>query len=136
MGEFMEHIKYPTIESIQRIAKDLKIRLEEGYMQDWEYEVADAKRISEFIAYYKQNFLNTNEKITIMTLILSSYDDYINEYGENFDYSREIKQILISEPELYLDIVKYWACESEDFEDFEGGFAITPFVKQIRDCML
>lgn len=129
----MEHIKYSTIESIQRIAKDLKIRLEEGYMQDWEYEVADAKRISEFIAYYKQNFLNTNEKITIMTLILSSYDDYINEYGENFDYSREIKQILISEPELYLDIVKYWACESEDFE---GGFAITPFVKQIRDCML
>lgn len=127
----MEYVKHPTAESIQRIAKDLKIKLEEGYMQDWEYEVADAKRVSEFIAYYKHNFFNANEKITIMTLILSSYDDYINEYGENFDYSRKIKQILISEPELYLGIVKYWACEGEDFEGFEGDFAITLFVKQI-----
>ena len=131
----MGHIEYPTAESIQKIAKDLNIKPPERYTQDWEYESADAERISEFIAYYKQNFLNTNEKITIMTLILSSYDDYINEYGENFDYSREIKQILLSESDLYLDIAKYWACEGEVFEDFEDGFAITPFAKRVRDCI-
>lgn len=123
-------MEYPSKNSIERLSKALHLRPVSNYMQDWEYEVADSKRLSEFISYYEQNSLNSNEKVTLMTLILASYDDYIKAFGEDLDYSKKIKQFLTYDMELFKNIIEYWSCDEEDLEDC---FAVTPLIRQIRN---
>lgn len=123
-------MEYPSKNSIERLSKALHLRSVSNYMQDWEYEVADSKRLSEFISYYEQNSLNSNEKVTLMTLILASYDNYIKAFGEDVDYSKKIKQFLTYDMELFKNIIEYWSCDEEDLEDC---FAVTPLIRQIRN---
>lgn len=123
-------MEYPSKNSIERLSKALHLRPVSNYMQDWEYEVADSKRLSEFISYYEQNSLNSNEKVTLMTLILASYDNYIKAFGEDVDYSKKIKQFLTYDMELFKNIIEYWSCDEEDLEDC---FAVTPLIRQIRN---
>lgn len=65
-------------------------------------------------------------------MILASYDDYIKAHGENLAFSKMIEQILDSEPEIYMNIIEYWACEGNDIEDC---FAITQFIRLVKSNM-
>ena len=122
-------MSYTTKKSIEKLAKELNLPKGDEFTQDWEYEVADSKKIGVFLSYYKNNNLNLDEKRTLMQLILESYNDYVGELGYNDNYSDELRDILQKESVLYNDMIDDWACGEEDLEDC---FAITSFMREIR----
>lgn len=126
----MQYLDYPTKDTINKLSKELNLPRQGKFMQDWEYEVADYKRLDDFIAFYKDNILNSNEKITLMKIILESYNDYVTILNENLGFTDKISQILLNESHLYLHIIEYWSCENEDLVDC---FAISPMMRKIKD---
>lgn len=125
-----EELKYPSRETISKLTKELKLEGNNEFTQDWEYEVANANQLPEYISYYKTNQLNNNEKATLMRIILEAYDDYtILNYSDD-RYSEDIEEIIEADYSVHEETIKYWACE---IPDFEGGFAITSFIREIKD---
>lgn len=121
--------KYPTIETMKRLKKDLKLKGDNEYTQDWEIEVADVEQLSEYIAYYNNSQLNENEKAALMRIILEAYNDYIT-IGNN--YEEAIRGFLQEDYWIHEEAVKYYSDEEE--EDPENWFAISPFVRSIKNC--
>ena len=119
---------YATKNTIKRLARDLNLSRGDKNTQDWEYEVADSKKIDEFLAYFSKGELNSNEKQTLMQVILESYNDYVTEFGYHNEYSKIIKKIIQKDICVYKDIIQYWSCGEEDLEDC---FAITFFMRGI-----
>lgn len=122
---------YATKNTIKRLARDLNLSRGDINTQDWEYEVADSKKLDEFLAYLTKNELNSNERQTLMQVILESYNDYVTEFGYNNDYSKKIKMIIQKDISIYKDIIWYWSCGEEDLEDC---FAITSFMRGINEA--
>ncbi len=90
----MQSQSYPTKESIETITKELNLKSPDIFIQDWECGVADSGRIQEFISYYNETALSSNEKIALIRLILESYNDYVAENGYCMSFSEKIKTIL------------------------------------------
>ena len=116
-------------EIIEQLSKELSLPFT-GIEQDWDLEMANSDRISDFLKFYKQNSLSVDKKIAIMSLILASYDDFLNENDlENDDKWNEIKSVLKSERVIFNDLIDYWSLSSELEED--KFFRITPLIRQI-----
>lgn len=103
-----------------------------GTEQDWDIELADYKRVSEFISYYKKNDLSDKLKYATMSIILVSYDDFLNfkELERDFKWY-EIKEILKSEKEIFCDLIEYWAVDSE----IQNLFKITPLIREVKELI-
>lgn len=97
-----------------------------GYEQDWALEFADSKRVSDFIQILSTKQLTNPEKHAVLSLILSSFDDFLNEKNTNALWD-EITALIDSNIPVYIDLLSYWAVLNEDKE--ENWFAITPFVR-------
>jgi hypothetical protein len=99
-----------------------------GQEQDWALEFADSHRLVEFIEVLKTEALSEEEKYAMMSLILSSYDDCLNN---NPDCSaiawNEIVKLIEVDEELYFNLLNYWALTNEDDEG--NLFAITPLIR-------
>jgi len=66
-----------------------------------------------------------------MSLILASYDDFLNENNlENDDRWDENKSILESERVIFADLINYWSLYNEVDED--NLFRITSLVRGIK----
>lgn len=126
----MSNLNYPTKESIERLVKDLNLVKGDSFTQEWECEAADVNRIEDFLSYYESAKLNSNEKVTLMRLILESYNDYVCEFGYNAVFACKLKRILENEKTFFKDVIEYWSCGDEELEDC---FAITSFMREIRD---
>lgn len=68
-----------TRSTIESLAKQLKLPLPNPFSQDWEYEVADPARITDFLKVYDSGRLNPDEKSMLLNVILASYNDAIDE---------------------------------------------------------
>ncbi len=100
-----------------------------GSEQDWDVELADKNRVDEFISYYQENELPIEMKYAVMSIILASYDDYLNENVLDRDNRwYEIGKLLKSEKEAFVDLINYWAVDYE-IEDF---FRITPLIREVN----
>lgn len=124
----MNNLEYPSRKTIERLSNDLNLKNTDAFTQDWECEVVDVEKISEYLLYYKTSSLNRNEKITLIRLILEAYNDYICLEKEEDLYGKEIENILNNDYSVHEDTIKYWACENEELENC---FAITPFIRRI-----
>lgn len=120
----------PTKKSQEKLAKEINLCNISEFTQDWECEVVDVNRIEDFIIYYNENILNQNEKITLLRLILESYNDYVSIWGYNVHYSVEIEQIILKDYILFSDLVNDWSCDDDDLEDC---FAISLFMRKIKE---
>ena len=106
-----------------------------GIEQDWAVEMADSKRIDEFLDFYQQIDLPINEKLAVVSLILASYDNFLNEKDLKVDERWEvIKSLLKSERELFSDLIDYWSLSGV----IEGDliFKITPLIRDIKNIDL
>jgi len=100
-------------------------------MQDWEYEVADASRIAEFLAAYDSGELSEDEKFTLMSMLLQSSCDAIDE-DENFLRSEnwtQFLELLERDIDIHIHLVWYWSCT--DLDDLSEAWSITPFIRPI-----
>ena len=119
-----------TKEAIEKLLKDLNLPKPDEFSQDWQYEVANWRRVEEFIKYYLENKLNKNEKFTLMSIILESVNDSIQEGDLNYKTWEQIEKILIFDTDINAKIVEYWACEDDEIEDC---FYITPLIRKIKE---
>lgn len=120
-----------TKKAIESVSLKLDLPFK-GIEQDWEVELADSKRVKEFVSFYKGLSLSLDEKMALMALILASYDDYLeeNDIGKN-EFWDEIRFLLRSEEELFRELLNYWSLDGEI--DPENYFKITPLARSIRD---
>lgn len=120
-----------TKEIIEQLGQKLSLPFT-GMEQDWDIEMADSYRINDFLKFYHQNDLSYDSKAALMSLILASYEDFLNENDLKIDNRwNEIKSILESERIIFVDLIDYWSLDNETEED--NHFRITPL---IRNCSL
>ncbi|BBB62899.1 hypothetical protein UNDKW_4626 [Undibacterium sp. KW1] len=70
MFENLDHLyRFPTRAAIDALAIRFNLPNTKN-MQDWEYEVADANRIDEFLVAYDSGELREDEKFTLMAMLV------------------------------------------------------------------
>lgn len=117
-------------EIVEQLSKDLSLPFT-GIEQDWDLEMADSTRVSDFLNFYKQNDLSVDKKVALMSLILASYDDFLSENDlETDDKWDEIKEILELEKETYVELIDYWSSNNVAGED--NLFCVTPLIRGIK----
>ncbi|MEM9542606.1 MAG: hypothetical protein AAGA60_24325 [Cyanobacteria bacterium P01_E01_bin.42] len=122
--------RYPTGEAIDSLAIRFNLR-NTGHMQDWEYEVADAKRIDEFVAAYENEPLSEDEKFTLMEIIIQSFEDLSAfEKLDNNPLWMKILQAVECNINLHIHTVWYWA-DPENESDENDLWVVTPFFRKI-----
>lgn len=117
-------------EAIESLNKNLSLP-STGMEQDWEIELSNSNRIEEFVSFYKNSSLNEGEKKALMSLIVASYDDYLNEkHISNEMFEREIKELLTIDKYLFTELLGYWSLIGES--NSENYFKITPLIRNIK----
>lgn len=115
---------------MEQLSKELALPYT-GTEQDWEIEMANSNRINDFVQFYQQNDLSVDKKVAVMSLILASYEDFLNENDlEIDDRWNEIKSILKSERVIFVDLIDYWSLNNEVEED--NLFRTTPLMRNIK----
>ncbi|WP_019637121.1 hypothetical protein [Paenibacillus fonticola] len=122
----MENIypEYVTKSAIEGLVK--KIPVPDEYSQDWEYEVADSSRITEFLYAYEKIELNKEERFTLMIIIISSFNDAIVEGKVEANFS-VIRYHLLQDINIHKNTIYYWSMLDED--DLENCYAVTSFIR-------
>lgn len=122
--------RFPTRAAIDALALRFNLPNTRN-MQDWEYEVADASRIDEFLAAYDSGELSEDEKFTLMSMLMQSSCDAIDEdrkflYSENWKHFLDVLELDI---QIHIHLVWYWSCT--DLDDLSDAWSITPFIRPI-----
>ncbi|AIQ48097.1 hypothetical protein R70723_20935 [Paenibacillus sp. FSL R7-0273] len=80
------------------------------------------------MTYYEKSTLNKDEKFALMNLILSSFDDALNMTGVTPGLWCRIRDCLISDLDMFRDLIRYWALIDEDYYE---GFELTPYMREL-----
>lgn len=117
-------------QSIERLNKELCLPYT-GIEQDWDLEMASFKRFHEFLNFYRENYLSDDEKVALMSLILASYDDFLNEYELKSDSMWDcIRKELVKDRVIFVELLEYWSLNNEIME--QNIFKITPLIRMIK----
>lgn len=120
--------RYPTAAAIERLSADLGLA---KVGQDWEIEAADSHRVKEFLDYYDTRQLNDDERLTLMSLIIASFDEQLYA-GEDDVLQDRIVARLIEKFDVLNYLVQYWALPDETDEAVaDDAFIFTPIARQI-----
>jgi len=121
-------MKYPTKASIEGLKQKISFPALDVHSQDWEYEVADASRLNEFLNFYfKPDFLSKVERFTLMIVILESFNDALTNQHQNENDWANIQSALLKESDLHTETIEKFASRNE--EDLEMCFAITSRIR-------
>jgi len=122
--------RYPTKDAIDSLIKKLGLPEAAKHSQDWEHEVADSKRILEFVLCYENDILDEDEKFTLMIILIDSCNEALAEEGilDETLWAR-VKLCLIKDEKIHKDTIDYWILH--DCDDVDDWFYITPFVREI-----
>jgi len=127
----MEHFKYPTEKSIEKLCEDLNLPKPDKYSQNWEHEVMiEYNCINEFVKYYQSASLDDETKFTLMILIINSLNDVlgIRERLSNSLWNK-VSNILVDDNKIHMNTIIYWALEDEEEEEYI--FPITPYIRAV-----
>ncbi len=97
-------------------------------MQDWQWEVADAGRIDEFIAAYRSGQLDDDERFTIMETIIQSFEDLGEALHSDIRW-QTVVDLLGANIKLHAKTVWYWAMPDEG--DCENHWTVSSSLRQI-----
>lgn len=129
---FLRHIRqqtrFPTRAAIDRLSADLGLTYRG---QDWELLAADSRRVIEFLDYYDTRQLNDDERFTLMSLIIASFDDCLSAGQEDVLQDRIVAR-LTARFDVLNYLVQYWALPDEPDEGAaDGVFHFTPIARNI-----
>ncbi len=130
MSEPIYFRKHPTLQAVLSLAKRLDLRYSPD-MQDWEYEVSDPSRLAEFVATYESGELDDDERFTLMSIIIDSAEQLVQESGQTFIKSAIFQRILAlveTNIDLHTATICYWASIEAELED---AWCVTPHFRQI-----
>ena len=116
----------PKKETIATLSKKLSLPYT-GTEQDWDIEMADSSRIKEFIDLYHQYDLAFEERVALISLIIASYDDFLNENNVEIDCRWDaIKAMLAKDRIHFVELINYWSLYNET-----DIFRITPLMRTV-----
>ena len=121
---------HATRGTIEGLAKHLKLPLPDPFSQDWEYEVADPARVTEFLKAYDSGRLKSDEKSVLLNVILASYNDAIDEGSARPEDWEWISRYLVRDRAIHEAAINYWALPDEI--ELENCFPITPLMRTAR----
>ncbi len=119
-----------TRSTIESLAKQLKLPLPDPFSQDWEYEIADPGRVTEFLKAYDSGRLSPDEKSMLLNVILASYNDAIDAGSADPGDWELISRYLVRDRAIHETAINYWALPDEI--RLENCFAITPLMRTLR----
>lgn len=99
-------------------------------MQDWEWEVADPKRIPEFVSVYESGELDDDEKFTLMETIIQSFADLEIPLSDN-EYWKHVLEIIEKNIDLHIYSVWYWSDLETETENEDEQWHVTPDLRSI-----
>jgi hypothetical protein len=121
-----------TAKAITKLNSLLKLPYMD-WMQDWDVVLADPNRVKEFCDVYSIEPLEADEKQALMGLIISSYDDYLNEHGEEANLWTTIVSLIEKDYDLHEETIEYWSDLDNDTSEM---FAVTPRIRELRDSIM
>lgn len=121
--------KYVTKRAIEGLVQKVNLPPPDEFSQDWEYVVADASRISEFLYAYENIEFTIDEKFVLMIVIISSFDDAITEGKAEESTAKRIRYHLLQDIGIHMNTIRYWSMLDED--DLNNCFAVTAFMREI-----
>jgi len=123
------NLKYVTKSARESLIQKLGLPEPDEFCQDWEYIVANASRVEEFLAFYENTPLNIEEKFALMVIIIASFDDYLNESNFCRTIWNRIKNLLEKDKQIHVNTILYWSLEDEDLEEC---FTVTRYMREIK----
>ncbi|MBC3919940.1 hypothetical protein H8L32_20890 [Undibacterium sp. CY18W] len=136
MFENLDHLyRFPTRAAIDALAIRFNLPNTKD-MQDWEYEVADANRIAEFLAAYDSGELSEDEKFTLVAILFESFWDALDE-GRSFLNSASWKHfldLLEQDIQIHIYLVWYWSSVNKPEADIDNPdymFSISPLIRPL-----
>ncbi len=126
-----------TVDSnaLKRVCRDLGFPIPDRYTQDWAYELPGAYRTEEYfnkyLGAYKSPSYGAGERHLLMQLMLDiANDSMAREIDAGLSMWTALRTILQHDHMLHGDLIEHWALADEPVED---AFALTPFVRELRD---
>ena len=100
-------------------------------MQDWEWDVADASRLLEFLAALEETDLSDDERFALAEVVMQCFENLAAEGRAvseilSMDEWRRFISILCARPTLHAHTLCYWAAP-----DDSDGFHITGLVRPL-----
>lgn len=100
-----------------------------GDEQDWDIELADPARLSEFLATFKAFHLTLSVKKAFLALIIASYDQLLQYDPDDDDfYWASIKGLMDAEKHEHIALLKYWSLEDSLYNE-DDVFPVTPRIR-------
>lgn len=97
-------------------------------MQDWEYEVAQSERFSEFLSVYASAQLSDDERFSLMCVLIQCVEEIKPEVAYEVAWSG-IEPLLAASPELHRSTIAYWA--QLEATDSEMLFRVSPRMRKL-----
>lgn len=123
--------RYPISASREKLAGLFRLE-NRPEMQDWEVEVADPNRITEFLNAYEASDLSDDDRFLLMSLIIASFDDAGESDGEKPFSGKEwekTRKLLIRDCKLHASTLWYWSSWGTAVED--AAFTVTRHIRPI-----
>lgn len=121
-------MKYVTKEAIDSLSEKLNLPFKSEFSQDWEYEVVDDERLSEFLKFYKERCANNEEKFALMIVIIGSYNELLKKGIDDKTIWGEIEYYLFKDASIHTNTILYWSFEDEELDNC---FLITPLIREV-----
>lgn len=116
-------------EVIEELSKRLSLPFA-GIEQDWALEMASSEKLDDFLRFYKRHGLSKDERVALISLILASYEDFLNENDLDVDDRwNAIMEIIDSDRTAYQGLLEYWSLNESDLKDV---FRITPLIRKLK----
>ncbi|MDX1538358.1 hypothetical protein [Arsukibacterium sp.] len=104
-----------------------------GYEQDWGIEFSDETRAEEFFLSYVNNELSIPQKMSVMQLILASFDELMYTGQDNKKLWQQIANALVNEASIHMHTIEYWCCDGETNK--ENMFPTTPRMREVASAL-
>jgi hypothetical protein len=113
----------PNQQSRKNLAHKLNLNFDES-MQDWEYEIADYKRLNDFLNEYEKTTTTESEKQSLMEIIIDSLNDLLLDEDEaTFNqYLPKTISLIKTHKAIHVGSLAYWT----------RGFAISEILRAIK----
>ena len=122
------YLRHPTRAAIDSLAQRFGLRNDPG-MQDWEYEVADAKRLPDFLPALEGDDLTDDERFVLGMTVMQCFEELASErtVADSEQWKRFVA-VLRSRPKLHAHTICYWSSLDRDLED---AWHIAPLVRRL-----
>ncbi|MGQ8364282.1 hypothetical protein [Glaciecola sp. 1036] len=101
--------------------------------QDWEIEFSDENRVEEFLLTYEDAQLSEPQKMSVMQLIIASFDELIHSGQDNEEMWQKIESALVKDQHIHKYTIEHWCCEGETLE--ENMFPTTSRMRKVANAL-